>query len=188
VKRPKGKRAFVTGCSRGIGGAAARRFAAANADVAFGYERSADAENATPTEIEPAAGRAVAIQINAVDPASIERAVDRAAAELGGPDILVGMAGTIRYGAVEEITLGQIDAMLTANFCGVILPTQAAMAHISDGGRLFCWRPGDRRAGYWGARPHAHRLRTGRLSRRRSQSRRGGHLQFASGAALSRPE
>ncbi|WP_157220954.1 SDR family NAD(P)-dependent oxidoreductase [Flavisphingomonas formosensis] len=137
MKPLHGKRAFVTGGSRGIGAAIGRRFAADGADVAIGYERSAEAANAIAAEIQSAGNHAVAIQMNAADPTSIKRAVDRAAKELGGLDILVNNAGIISYGTVEEITLEQIDAMLAVNVRGVILATQAALAHMPNGGRII---------------------------------------------------
>lgn len=133
----QGKRAFVTGASRGIGAAIARRFAAEGAAVAVGYERSAEVARAIATDIEAAGGRAVAIRMDAADPASIKQAVDRAASELGGLDILVNNAGIIRYGSVEEITLDDIDAMLAVNVRAVILATQAAIPHMSAGGRII---------------------------------------------------
>ncbi|GEP07738.1 SDR family NAD(P)-dependent oxidoreductase [Methylobacterium oxalidis] len=133
----QGKRAFVTGASRGIGAAIARRFAAEGATVAVGYERSADAAQTIATEIQTAGGRAVAIQMDAADPASIKQAVDRAATELGGLDILVNNAGIIRYGSVGEITLEDIDATLAVNVRAVILATQAALPHMSEGGRII---------------------------------------------------
>ncbi|MEC4589759.1 SDR family oxidoreductase [Nitrospirillum amazonense] len=133
----QGKRAFITGASRGIGAAIARRFAAEGAAVAIGYERSADAANAIAREIEAAGGRAFAVQMNTAEPASIKQAVDHAASELGGLDILVNNAGIISYGTVEEVTLEQIDAMLAVNVRGVILATQAALPYMSEGGRII---------------------------------------------------
>ncbi|TWB15403.1 SDR family NAD(P)-dependent oxidoreductase [Nitrospirillum bahiense] len=133
----QGKRAFITGASRGIGAAIARRFAAEGAAVAIGYERSADAANAIAREIEAAGGRAFAVQMNAAEPASIKQAVDHAASELGGLDILVNNAGIISYGTVEEVTLEQIDVMLAVNIRGVILATQAALLYMSEGGRII---------------------------------------------------
>lgn len=132
-----GKRAFITGASRGIGAAIARRFATEGAAVAIGYERSADAANAIAKEIEAAGGRAVAIQMDAANPASIKQAVDLAASELGGLDILVNNAGIIRYGTVEDVTLEDIDTTLSVNVRAVILATQAALAHMSEGGRII---------------------------------------------------
>ena len=133
----QGKRAFVTGASRGIGAAIARRFAAEGAAVAIGYERSADAANAIAREIEAAGGRAFAVQMDAADPHSIRQAVDEAAAKLGGLDILVNNAGIIRYGLVGEIPIEDIDATLNVNVRAVILATQAALAHMSEGGRII---------------------------------------------------
>lgn len=133
----QGKRAFVTGASRGIGAAIARRLAAEGADVAISYERWSQAANDIVQEIEATGRGAVAIQMNAADPASIKQAVDRAAAELGGLDILVNNAGIISYGTVEEVTLEQIDRMLAVNVREVILATQAALPHMSKGGRII---------------------------------------------------
>lgn len=132
-----GKRAFITGASRGIGAAIARRFAAEGAAVAIGYERSADRANAIARDIEAAGGRAVTIRMDAVNPASIKQAVDTAAAALGGLDILVNNAGIIRYGSVEQVTLEDIDTTLAVNVRAVILATQAALPHMADGGRII---------------------------------------------------
>jgi len=137
MKPLQGKRAFITGASRGIGAAIARRFSADGADIAIGYERSADAANAIVTEIQAAGGRAFSVQMNAADPRSVKHAVDEAAAKLGGLDILVNNAGIISYGTVEEVTLEQIDAMLAVNVRGVILATQAALPHMTAGGRII---------------------------------------------------
>ncbi|MEA1648004.1 SDR family oxidoreductase [Nitrospirillum sp. BR 11164] len=133
----QGKRAFITGASRGIGAAIARRFAADGADVAIGYERSAEAATAIVKEIEAAGRRAFAVQMDAANPQSIKQAVDEAASKLGGIDILVNNAGIIRYGVVGEIPLEDIDATLAVNVRAVILATQAALPHMSTGGRII---------------------------------------------------
>jgi 3-oxoacyl-[acyl-carrier protein] reductase len=132
-----GKRAFVTGASRGIGAAIAHRLAGDGAAVAVGYERSIDAANVVVKAITSAGGHATAVQMSADDPASIKRAVDEAAEGLGGLDILVNNAGISRVGAIEEMTLEDIDAVLNVNVRGVILASQAALAHLSDGGRII---------------------------------------------------
>ena len=131
-----GKRAFVTGASRGIGAAIARRLAAEGAAVAIGYERSIDMAQALTGEIEAAGGRAVAIHMDAANPTSIKEAVDRAAAELGGLDILVNNAGIWRTAPVDQLTLADIDTALAVNVRAVILATQAALAHMSEDGRI----------------------------------------------------
>jgi NAD(P)-dependent dehydrogenase (short-subunit alcohol dehydrogenase family) len=132
-----GKRAFVTGGSRGIGAAIARRLASDGAAVAVGYERSVNAAEAVVGDITAAGGRAVAVQMAADDPASIRRAVDEAAAALGGLDILVNNAGIYRGGAIEEMTLDDVDATLNVNVRAVILASQAALEHLPEGGRII---------------------------------------------------
>ncbi len=132
-----GKRALVTGGSRGIGAAVARRLSAEGAAVALSYENSADAANALVGDIVAAGGRAVAVQMSAADPGSITKAVDTAADALGGLDIVVNNAGIFRAGPIDELTIDDIDATLDINIRGVMLTTLAALPHISDGGRII---------------------------------------------------
>ena len=132
-----GKRALVTGGSRGIGAAVARRLSAEGAVVALSYENSADAANALVGDIVAAGGRAVAVQMSAADPGSITKAVDTAADALGGLDIVVNNAGIFRAGPIDELTIDDIDATLDINIRGVMLTTLAALPHISDGGRII---------------------------------------------------
>lgn len=133
----QGKRAFITGGSRGIGAAIVRRFAEEGASVAIGYERSAGKAEALAEQIQAAGGRAVVIQMDAADPASVRGAVDRAAAAWGGLDILVNNAGIIRAGSIEDMTLEDIDATLAVNVRAVIVASQAAIPHMRDGGRII---------------------------------------------------
>lgn len=131
------KRAFVTGASRGIGAAIARRLAADGAAVAVGYEKSADAAQALVDRIVAAGGSAVAVQMDAAQPESIQRAVDTAAAQLGGLDILVNNAGIWRGGPIESLTLEDIDETLAVNVRAVVLASQAALKYIGEGGRII---------------------------------------------------
>lgn len=131
------KRAFVTGASRGIGAAIARRMAAEGADVALGYEKSAAAVSAIVDEIRAQGRRAVAIQMDAADPESVVRAVDSAAHAFGGLDILVNNAGIIRGGPIESMSLQDVDDTLAVNVRSVILASQAAIRHMGEGGRII---------------------------------------------------
>jgi 3-oxoacyl-[acyl-carrier protein] reductase len=96
-----GKRALVTGASRGIGAAIALRLAQDGADVAITYERSADKAAQVVASIEALGRKAVALKADAADPAAISKAVDDAAQALGGLDILVNNAGFARGGPIE---------------------------------------------------------------------------------------
>ncbi|MDF2900190.1 MAG: Enoyl-[acyl-carrier-protein] reductase [Phenylobacterium sp.] len=133
-----GRRALVTGGSRGIGAAIALRLARDGADVAITYERSADKAGAVVKQIEALGRKGVAIAASSADPAAVKDAVDRAASELGGLDILVNNAGIARgVGPVEGWTLEDIDQLLAVNVRGVILASQAAAAHLPRGGRII---------------------------------------------------
>jgi NAD(P)-dependent dehydrogenase (short-subunit alcohol dehydrogenase family) len=133
----EGRTALVTGASRGIGAAIARRLAADGADVAITYERSADRAATVVKEIEALGRKAFAIQADSADPAAVEAAVVDAAKALGGLDILVNNAGIARGGALEEMSLEDIDALLNVNVRGVVLATRAAIPLMSDGGRII---------------------------------------------------
>ncbi|WP_336811342.1 SDR family NAD(P)-dependent oxidoreductase [Bosea sp. MMO-172] len=137
MSRLAGKRALVTGGSRGIGAAIARRLAAEGADVALTYERSADKAGAVVGEIEALGRKGFAIAADSADPAAVTRAVDDAARALGGLDILVNNAGIYRGGAVADWSLADIDATLSVNVRAVVLASQAAAAHLSEGGRII---------------------------------------------------
>ncbi|KVT46620.1 SDR family NAD(P)-dependent oxidoreductase [Burkholderia multivorans] len=136
MNRLQGKRALVTGGSRGIGAAIAKRLAADGADVAITYEKSAERAQAVVAEIETLGRRAVAIQADSAEPAAVRAAVDRAADTLGGLDILVNNAGIFRAGSLDALTLDDIDATLNVNVRAVIVASQAAARHLGEGGSI----------------------------------------------------
>lgn len=131
-----GKRALVTGGSRGIGAAIALALAEKGADVAITYERSADRAAEVVRSVEALGRRGLAIQADSADAAAVKRSVDEAVAALGGLDILVNNAGIARGGPVAEASLADIDALLAVNIRSVVLASQAALAHLPDGGRI----------------------------------------------------
>lgn len=132
-----GKRALVTGASRGIGAAIALELAERGADVAITYERSADKAAAVVRAIEAAGRKALAIKADSSDPADVKRSVDEAAKVLGGLDILVLNAAIAQYGSVADIKIEQIDAMLNVNVRSPVLAAQAAIPHLHKGGRVI---------------------------------------------------
>ncbi|MBY5544531.1 3-oxoacyl-ACP reductase FabG [Rhizobium leguminosarum] len=132
-----GKRALVTGGSRGIGVAIALALADKGADVAITYERSADRAAEVVRAIEGKGRKALAIQADSADPAAVKRSVDEAAQALGGLDILVNNAAIALYGAIADVSVEQIDALLDVNVRSPLLASQAAIPYLQAGGRVI---------------------------------------------------
>lgn len=137
MSRLAGKRALVTGASRGIGAAIAQQLAAEGADVAITYERSAEKAASVAKAIEALGRKGAAIAADSADPAAVKRSVDQAAQALGGLDILVNNAGIYRGGPVEDWSLTDIDTIMAVNIRAVVLASQAAAAHLGEGGRII---------------------------------------------------
>jgi 3-oxoacyl-[acyl-carrier protein] reductase len=133
----QGKRALVTGASRGIGAAIARKLAAEGADVAITYEKSADHAAEVVRAIEAHGRRGVAIQADSGDVAAVQAAVAKTVAELGGLDILVNNAGIIRLVDLAETSLEDIEAQINVNIRGPIIAAKAALPHLGAGGRII---------------------------------------------------
>ncbi|BAN28231.1 3-oxoacyl-ACP reductase family protein [Caballeronia insecticola] len=133
----KSKRAIVTGASRGIGTAIARKLASEGADVVITYEKSAQKAGELVQELRSFGVRATAIQANSANPDDIVRSISEAREFLGGIDVLVNNAGIIRVGPLESMPLQDIDAMLGVNIRGPILTTQAVIPHLGRGGRII---------------------------------------------------
>jgi 3-oxoacyl-[acyl-carrier protein] reductase len=133
----KGKRALVTGASRGIGAAIARKLAADGADVAITYEKSADKAAGVVRDIEALGRKAVAIQADSGDVAAIESSVKKAVAELGGLDILVNNAGIIRLQDLEDMSVEDIDALIKVNVRSPIVASKAVLPHLGQGGSII---------------------------------------------------
>ncbi|MEI9896030.1 MAG: SDR family oxidoreductase [Chthoniobacter sp.] len=132
-----GKVAFVTGGSRGIGAAIARRLAADGASVVITYSKGADAAASTVKAIEGAGGKALAVQADATDAAAVQAAVEKAVAIYGRLDVLVNNAGTAIPKPFEEATMEELDLVINLNLRAVFVATQAALKHIGDGGRVI---------------------------------------------------
>ncbi|HWA43562.1 MAG TPA: 3-oxoacyl-ACP reductase family protein [Hypericibacter adhaerens] len=136
-RKLEGKTALVTGGSRGIGAAIAKRLAADGAKVAITYAKGADAAAAVVKAIEDTGGRAIAIQADATDPKAVQAAVDKAVGLLGKLDILVNNAGTAIPKKFEETTLEELDQVIDLNIRGVFVTTQAALKQMNNGGRII---------------------------------------------------
>jgi 3-oxoacyl-[acyl-carrier protein] reductase len=136
-KKLEGKIALITGGSRGIGAAIAKRLAEDGAKVAITYTKGADAAGSVVKAIERAGGKAIAIQADAADADAGKAAVEKTVATFGQLDILVNNAGTAIPKAFEETTLEEMDRVLDINVRGVFVATQAALKHMKDGGRII---------------------------------------------------
>jgi 3-oxoacyl-[acyl-carrier protein] reductase len=133
----EGKVALVTGGSRGIGAAIVQRLAAAGADVALTYTRSADKAEAVAQAVRQGGRKAIAIAAEAADPKAAAAAVNQTVRELKRLDILVNNAGIFRAGPLEEVTLEDFNATMEINVRAVFFSVQAAAAHMKSGGRII---------------------------------------------------
>src|SRR5580698_10440129 len=131
------KVALVTGGSRGIGAAIAKRLATDGASVAITYAKDAGAASAVVKAIELSGGKAIAIQADAADAKAVKGAVDKVVAAFGRLDVLVNNAGTAIPKTFEETTLEEMDRVIDINIRGVLATTQAALKHMRDGGRII---------------------------------------------------
>lgn len=132
-----GKAALVTGGSRGIGRAIAKRLASAGADVAITSLTGGEKAASTVAEIEAAGRRGISLQADSAAADAIAGAVDAAAAAFGRLDILVNNAGIFPFGPPEEVTLEEIDRTLAIHVRAVYVASQAALRHMETGGRII---------------------------------------------------
>src|SRR3954469_13130487 len=131
------KVALVTGGSRGIGAAIAKRLAADGASVAITYAKDASAASAVVKAIELDGGRAIAIQADAADVGAVKGAVEKTIATFDRLDVLVNNAGTAIPKTFEETTLEEMDRVIDINLRGTLAATQAALKHMKSGGRII---------------------------------------------------
>ncbi|HEX3939874.1 MAG TPA: SDR family oxidoreductase [Acidobacteriaceae bacterium] len=137
MSKLKDRVVLVTGASRGIGAAIAKRLAMDGADVAITYAKDTNAANAVVKAIEGSGRKSLAVQADAADAAAVQAAVEQAAKVFGRIDILVNNAGTAIPKPFEDATLEEMDRMIGINFRGVLIATHAALKHMPDGGRII---------------------------------------------------
>jgi 3-oxoacyl-[acyl-carrier protein] reductase len=133
----KGKKAFVTGGSRGIGAAIASQLASEGADVAITYSKSAETAHQVVSEIKQYGVNGVAIQADAMQAESVAAAVKEAIRQFGGLDILVNNAGIFELKSVSETTLEDFDRMMQVNVRAVFAAVCEAVKVMGEGGRII---------------------------------------------------
>src|SRR5271165_245185 len=131
------KVALITGGSRGIGAAIAKRLAADGATVVITYTKDANGATGVVKAIELDGGKAIAIQADVTDSEAIQAAIEKVVATFGRLDVLVNNAGTAIPKAFEETTLEEIDRVIGINVRGTLVATQAALKHMKNGGRII---------------------------------------------------
>lgn len=132
-----GKSALVTGASRGIGAAIAKRLAKDGAEVAITYSSSLERAQQLVDEIVKAGGKAMGIKADAADQLAVRAAVQQAASEFGKIDILVNNAGVLALGPITDFAADDFEEALSVNVRSVFTATQEAVRHMPDGGRII---------------------------------------------------
>jgi len=133
----QGKRALVTGGSRGIGAAIVGRLAREGVDVALTYVSKPDEANKIVAEAKAIGVQALAIQADSANPDAVVAAVERTARELGGLNILVNNAGIGAFAPIDGLRLEDFDRTFAVNVRAVFIATQAAAKHMTEGGRVI---------------------------------------------------
>jgi NAD(P)-dependent dehydrogenase (short-subunit alcohol dehydrogenase family) len=129
--------ALVTGGSRGIGAAIAKRLADDGADVALTYVSTPERAQWVAAEIQATGRRALAIHADSAHVAAVTAAVERTAAELGRLDILVNNAGIFVPALFEDTTLDDLERFWSVNVRASVVAIQAAIRYMGDGGRII---------------------------------------------------
>lgn len=132
----EGKTALVTGGSRGVGAGIVARLAADGARVAFTYANAKERAEAVADAVETAGGTALAIRADSRYEQDVESAVTQTVERFGGLDILVNNAAVGSFGPIAELSMADIDAMLTINVRSAVVAIRESLAHMGEGGRI----------------------------------------------------
>jgi 3-oxoacyl-[acyl-carrier protein] reductase len=130
------KVALITGASRGIGAAIARRLASDGNMVVINYAGSVGPAEELASEIEKTGGKALTVQADVSDAVSVTRMFDSAEAAFGGIDILVNNAGIMKLAKLADGDDALIDSQVAINLKGTINTLREAARRLRDGGRI----------------------------------------------------
>lgn len=132
-----GKAALVTGSSRGIGAATARRLARDGYAVTVNCETNRELAAAVVRDIESSGGRAIWVQADVSDSAAVGRLFDETERAFGGVDVVVSNAGIMRLAPFHAMTDEDFSRMVDVNQKGSFLVLREAARRVRDGGRII---------------------------------------------------
>jgi 3-oxoacyl-[acyl-carrier protein] reductase len=130
------KVAVVTGASRGIGAAIARRLAQDGFAVVVNYAGNAGAASKLVQEIESGGGQAISVQADVSDPKAVQSLFNSAETNLGGVDVLVNNAGIMKLARFADADDATFDQVVAINLKGVFNGLREAARRLRDGGRI----------------------------------------------------
>jgi len=137
AKQLAGKVAFITGGSRGIGAAIARRLAREGADVAITYVSGKERAEQIVRAIEAEGRRGLALRADSADELALREAIAAAVETLGRLDVLVSNAGLATLAPVEQFAIEDFDRLVAVNVRAVFVAAQEAARRMSAGGRII---------------------------------------------------
>ena len=131
------KTAIVTGSSKGIGAAIARRLARDGVAVVVNYATDKSSADALVAEIEANTGQAIAVQASVEEPLGLPRLLDAAEEAFGQPDILVNNAGTMQNSVLAKVSDEELDRQIAVNLTGTFRGMREAANRLKEGGRII---------------------------------------------------
>jgi 3-oxoacyl-[acyl-carrier protein] reductase len=137
MKTLENKVALVTGASRGIGAAIAKKLAAEGAAVVVNYAGSKDAANEVVSDITTGGGKAIAVQADVANAADVKRLFDETISAFGKIDILVNNAGIMLLKPLKDASDDEFDKQFNTNVKGVFYALREAANRLADGGSVI---------------------------------------------------
>ncbi|BES83992.1 3-ketoacyl-ACP reductase [Pectobacterium araliae] len=136
-KPATGKVALVTGSSRGIGAATAKRLALDGFNVTVNYLTNRELAAGVVRQIEQEGGKAISVQADVSDPSAVRRLFEANNEAFGNIDVVVSNAGIMQLAPFSELSDEQFDRMMAVNVKGSFNVLREAASRVRDGGRIL---------------------------------------------------